>query len=54
MGLATLYTTTFSAQTNVVDHMNVYQVADPGGGIDEEKIICCVQNILDRTLDMLS
>ena len=30
MGLATLYTTTFSAQTNVVDHMNVYQVADPG------------------------
>lgn len=30
MGLATLYTTTFSAQTNVVDHMNVYQVADQG------------------------
>ena len=30
LGLATLYTTTFSAQTNVVDHMNVYQVADPG------------------------
>lgn len=30
LGLPTLYTTTFSAQTNVVDHMNVYQVADPG------------------------
>lgn len=30
LGLATLYTTTFSAQTNVIDHMNVYQVADPG------------------------
>lgn len=30
LGLATLYTTTFSAQTNVVDHMNVFQVADPG------------------------
>jgi hypothetical protein len=30
LGMATLYTTTFSAQTNVVDHMNVYQVADPG------------------------
>ncbi len=30
LGMATLYTTTFSAQTNVVDQMNVYQVADPG------------------------
>ena len=30
LGLATLYTTTFSAQTNVVDHMNVSQVADLG------------------------
>ncbi len=30
LGLATLYTTTFSAQTNVIDHLNVYQVADPG------------------------
>ena len=30
LGLATLYTTTFSTQTNVVDHMNVYQVADYG------------------------
>lgn len=30
LGLATLYTNTFSAQVNVVDHMNVYQVADPG------------------------
>ena len=28
LGLATLYTTTFSAQTNVVDHMNIHAVAD--------------------------
>ena len=30
LGMATLYTTTFSAQTNVVDNLNVYQVADYG------------------------
>ena len=30
LGMATLYTTTFSAQTNIVDHLNVYQVADMG------------------------
>ncbi len=30
LGLATMYTTTFSAQTNVIDHMNVFQVADHG------------------------
>lgn len=30
LGLATLYTTTFSAQTNVVDHLNIFQVADQG------------------------
>ena len=30
LGMATLYTTTFSAQTNVVDQMNVFQVADLG------------------------
>lgn len=30
LGLATLYTTTFSAQINVIDHLNVHAVADPG------------------------
>lgn len=30
LGLATLYTTTFSAQVNVIDHMNVHAVADMG------------------------
>ena len=30
LGLPTLYTTTFSAQTDVVDNMNVYQVAGMG------------------------
>lgn len=30
LGMATLYTTTFSAQTNVVDTLDVYQIADPG------------------------
>lgn len=30
LGLATLYTTTFSAQTNIVDNLNIYQVADMG------------------------
>lgn len=36
LGMATLYTTTFSAQTNVVDNMNVYQVADPGEALMRE------------------
>ncbi|MBR2122670.1 MAG: flavodoxin family protein [Lachnospiraceae bacterium] len=36
LGLATLYTTTFSAQTNVVDNLNVYQVADPGEALMRE------------------
>ena len=30
LGMATLFTTTFSAQTNVIDTMDVYQVADMG------------------------
>jgi multimeric flavodoxin WrbA len=30
LGLAILYTTTFSAQINVIDHLNVHAVADPG------------------------
>ena len=30
LGMATLYTTTFSAQTNVVDHMNLYACGDAG------------------------
>lgn len=30
MGLASLYTTTFSAEIKVVDHMSVFGVADPG------------------------
>lgn len=36
LGLATLYTTTFSAQTNVVDHMNVHAVADLGEALTRE------------------
>lgn len=33
LGLATEYTTTFSAQTYVVDHMNVTKVADMGAAV---------------------
>lgn len=36
LGLATLYTTTFSAQINVVDHMNVHAVADLGEALTRE------------------
>lgn len=36
LGLATLYTTTFSAQINVVDHLNVYGVADPGEALTRD------------------
>ena len=36
LGLATLYTTTFSAQTNVIDNMNVYQVADMGEALTRD------------------
>lgn len=36
LGLATLYTTTFSAQTNVIDHLNIHAVADPGEAFTRE------------------
>lgn len=39
LGLATLYTTTFSAQTNVIDHMNVHAVADKGEALTREDYV---------------
>lgn len=36
LGLATLYTTTFSAQINVIDHLNIYGVADIGEALTRE------------------
>ncbi len=36
LGLATLYTTTFSAQINVIDHLNVHAVADLGEALTRE------------------
>ncbi len=36
LGMATLFTTTFSAQTNVIDTLDVYQVADPGEALMRE------------------
>lgn len=39
LGLATLYTTTFSAQTNVIDHMNVHAVADIGEALTREDYV---------------
>ena len=36
LGMATLYTTTFSVQTNVVDQMNVYAVSDPGEALTRD------------------
>ena len=43
MGLATLYTTTFSAQTNVIDNINIYQVADPGEALMRQDYITKVR-----------
>jgi multimeric flavodoxin WrbA len=39
LGLPTLYTTTFSALTKVIDHMNVTGVADPGAATFYEQWI---------------
>ena len=39
LGLPTLYSVTFSAQINVVDHMNVYAVADPGEALTRKDYI---------------
>ena len=39
LSLPTLYTTTFSAQTNVVDQMNVTGVADPGAAVLHPELI---------------
>ena len=39
LGLATLYTTTFSTQINVIDHMNVHAVADPGEALMREDYV---------------
>ena len=39
LGMATLYTTTFSAQTNVVDHMNIYACGDAGEVFLREDLI---------------
>lgn len=43
LGLATLYTTTFSAQTNVIDNINIYQVADPGEALMRKDYITKVR-----------
>ena len=39
LGLATLYTTTFSAQINVIDHLNIHAVADPGEALTREDYV---------------
>lgn len=39
LGLATLYTTTFSTQINVIDHLNVYGVAEPGEALLNKKYV---------------
>lgn len=39
LGLATLFTTTFSPQTEVVDHMNITEVADLGAAVLEDKLL---------------
>ena len=39
LGMATLYTTTFSAQTNVVDNLNLYACGDPGEVFLREDVV---------------
>jgi len=39
LGLATLYTTTFSTQINVIDHLNIHAVADPGEALTREDYV---------------
>lgn len=39
LGLATLFTTTFSAQINVIDHMNVHAVADMGEALTRKDYV---------------
>ena len=39
LGLPTMYTVTFSAQINIVDHMNVTAVADPGEALTRKDYV---------------
>lgn len=39
LGLATLYTTTFSTQINVIDHLNVHGVAEAGEALSKEEYV---------------
>lgn len=39
LSLATLYTTTFSTQINVIDHMNAHGVGDPGEALTKENYV---------------
>ncbi|MCU6760844.1 NADPH-dependent FMN reductase [uncultured Roseburia sp.] len=45
LGLPTLYTTTFTPQTNVVDHMNVTEVADMGAAVLRDDLIERAKNL---------
>ncbi len=45
LGLPTLYTTTFSAQTNVVDHMNVTEVSGKGMAVTREDLLQKARNM---------
>ena len=53
LGLATLYTTTFSAQINVIDHLNIHAVADPGEALTREDYVLRAK-YLGRILPMRS
>lgn len=51
LGLPTLYTTTFSAQTDVVDQMNVTEVADPGAAVLRDDLIARAELLGEHLAD---
>ena len=53
LGVPTLYTTTFSAQTDIVDHFNVYGIADVTAAAYDEKWLALARKLGENVADAM-
>ena len=53
LGIPTLYTTTFSAQTDIVDHFNVYGIADANAAAYDEKWLAKARRLGENVADAM-
>lgn len=53
LNLPSLFSTTFSAQTEVVDHLNIYGVADPGAATIEEEYLAKARKLGENVADAM-